>query len=573
MIEDIYEPLSKYRDEFRERFRALAQDKFRDLTERARVDISANRKTCAEIARDEAALAAIARRRLFCGVIGGLGLLIVLGLALGYYAEMWPSIDRRRILAGGALALTLAVLVLIVRARLAPRVRALEAKIAAGKERAWSQMEALNRLYTWDLAPRLIEKTVPRLQFDPYFAAKRLADLTRLYGWDNQFNEGKSVLFAQSGVINGNPFVFANVLRMSWGEKTYYGHRQVSWTERERGADGRVRFVRRTETLEASVTAPIPVYDERAMLIYGNDAAPNLTFTREPSPLSGSDEGFWRQLKLKREIGRLKKFSRILDDESQYTLMANHEFEALFKTKDRTDEVEYRTLFTPIAQIQMLSLLKDRSVGYGDDFTFVKDHKINCLFAAHLDKMDLSTHPEQFRDWNYDRAAHEFLRLLTEYFKGVYFALAPLLAIPLYQQTRTHEDLWKGVVEPSDPASFWEYEALANYYGEDRFRHPDCITRSLLKTTCRASEDGAHRIAVTAHGYRGVPQVTTKSVRCSNGGWYDVDVKWTEYRPVEKTSEMCVSEAAEPQGLFAGRFRSDPSAVYRRAIRSYLCVQ
>ena len=39
--------------------------------------------------------------------------------------------------------------------------------------------------------------------------------------------------------------------------------------------------------------------------------------------------------------------------------------------------MEFRLLFTPVAQMQMLALMKDNEVGYGDDFTFLKDHKVN----------------------------------------------------------------------------------------------------------------------------------------------------------------------------------------------------
>ena len=34
MIEDVYEPLARYRDEFREKFAALAREKFKELAKR-----------------------------------------------------------------------------------------------------------------------------------------------------------------------------------------------------------------------------------------------------------------------------------------------------------------------------------------------------------------------------------------------------------------------------------------------------------------------------------------------------------------------------------------------------------
>lgn len=49
MIEDVYEPLKKYRDSFREKFSELTAQKFRELLEKSGVDFEANRKLVAEI--------------------------------------------------------------------------------------------------------------------------------------------------------------------------------------------------------------------------------------------------------------------------------------------------------------------------------------------------------------------------------------------------------------------------------------------------------------------------------------------------------------------------------------------
>lgn len=557
MIEDVCEPLAKYRDEFRERFLGLVKETWRELTERSRVDIAANRKTCAEIDRLEAALAHVRTVRTWLLVLGVIGLGIAAFIGAAYAVGEMKEEQRVISFSILAAALIVSVIAFIIRHKKGKAAAELEAKISAEKKVAWSQMECLNRLFTWDIAPRLIEKTVPRLQFDSYFAAKRLADLTLLYNWDPNFNDGKSVLFAQSGVINGNPFVFGKLLEMKWIEKEYTGRRTVSWTVTESNGNGGTRRVTRTETLVARVYRPAPEYDERGILLYGNDAAPNLTFMRRPSELSNAKDGFFKKIRMNHEVNKLKKFSQILDDDSQYTMMSNHEFEALFNTKNRNDEVEFRTLFTPIAQIQMLALLKDTTIGYGDDFSFQKDRKMNYILADHLDRLQLSTDPKQFYDYRYDRAEQQFIEKLTEYFKAIYFAIAPLLVIPLYQQTRTHEDLWKGVIEPGDAVSFWEHEAIANHYGEKRFAHPDCITRSILKTTPIREVPRGHKLAVTASGFRGERRVTTESVRCSNGKYYDVNVEWIEYFPVEKTSEMVVAEtgSASVKSGWSGVFK------------------
>ena len=572
MIEDVYEPLARYRDEFREKFATLTREKFKELTEQSKVDVRANRALVKEIKTLQTQADSVRTKKTFCGCLLALGfigavLAIVGAVATGNADPETCSACVLGIVVGIVLGLAMISPYKAASTRLAN----LQSSLAAKKDAAWKQMEPLNRLYTWDLTVKLIEATVPRLAFDPYFAADRLAALHRQYGWDDSFNDGKSILFAQSGVINGNPFVFGHYLDMEWGEKTYEGTKEISWTEWEEGADGKTRPVRRHETLHAYVTKPIPVYSDQKFLVYGNDAAPNLSFSRQPSGLTGKEGELWSSIRKKWRLNRLKAYSRNLDDDSNFTLMSNHEFETWFHAKDRDNEVEFRLLFTPVAQTQMLNLMKDTNVGYGDDFTFIKQKKINVLFAQHLAAATLDTDPARFRNWDYDAAAAFFMTFNTRYFKDAYFALAPLLSIPLYQQMRTHEDIWKDVLE-GRAASFWEHEAVANYHGEGKFAHPSCITRSILKTHVVQREDGESTIAVTAYGYRGEERVDYEEVHGGDGHWHEVPVPWTEYLPVQRTSNLYLSERGTPSEMFQQKAAAARESAYRRSILSFLAT-
>ena len=559
MIEDVYEPLARYRDEFHGTFSRLVREKFKDLLARSGVDVKANRKQATLVRKLQGEVDSTSSKKSGVGCVMGLCFLVA---AAGLFVVL--SQDVPQLQTGGIFAcvigLILGFVLMMMRSSLSDRLRQLRARLETEKAKAWELMEPLNRLYTWDLTTKLIEATVPRLQFDPYFTAQRLADLERIYGWDEVNTADKSILFSQSGVINGNPFVFGDYLYMRWEEETYQGSKTIHWTEWETDSEGRRHPVTRSETLTATVTAPKPAYKTQKFLLYGNDAAPDLMFTRKPSSLSDSS-GWFHSWRMKRQVAQLQEFSRNLTDNHPYTMMANHEFEALFETKDRTDEVQYRLLFTPVAQQQMLLLLKDRKIGFGDDFVFQKDHKINLIFADHLTAMTLDTNPAQFQDWDIDRARSHFISFNEQYFKNVYFALAPLLAIPLYQQTRNHEEIWKGVIEPGSRASSWECEALANFHGEKEFAHPECITRSLLKAKMVAHEDGVGEVNVTAYGYRGIQRVTEKIVFGGDGNFHSVPVEWIEYEPVSRTRVLSVAEGNEQMASRA--------TAYRRSIYSW----
>lgn len=572
MVEDVYEPLAKYRDEFKDRFDQLAKEKFDALVKTSGVDVDANHRLCDEIRRLEKSAESLdgtCSLFTFLAVLAGLALLVAGVLVLNREAMSFPVLPYCiPALAGG-----LALLVWSIRRRgdAAARLKKLREKIAEWKREAWAQLEPLNALYTWDIPQKLVEATVPRLDFDPFFAAKRLDDLHRLCGWDDAFNDGKSVLGAQSGVINGNPFVIGECLESDWGTQTYTGELEISWQEEEEDSEGHVHLVTRHETLTASVEKPIPVYSNRTYVIYGNDAAPNLAFTRMPNAdLSRAGDGFFARMKKKGELSKLEKFSRNLDDDKPYTLMGNREFETLFQTMDRTDEVEYRLLFTALAQRQMLLLLKDDKVGYGDDFSFTKRARINVLEPEHLVGAKIVLDPADFRAWDLEVARKRFLSENAKFFKDAYFALAPILAIPLYQQTRPHAEIWKGVV-PESPSSFWEHESLANYYGEDYFRHPDSATRNILKTRVLSREGGAARVEVTAHGYRIEERVDYVTEYGGDGHMHEVPVEWDEYLPVAQAREMALTErATSPSDVFRAGFDGAARASLRRSILSYL---
>ena len=568
MIEDVYEPLARYRDEFKEKFARLTREKFQQLLAASGVNVDENRKTVAAVRKLEGQADSLRARKAFKTFL--VVLCVCAAIAGGVYAWMVHPDPKMAYGIGVAIvAVMLMFCAVSSRRGTAARLREVEERIRARRERAWTQMEPLNRLYTWDIPVKLIEATVPRLAFDPFFTASRLDELRGHFGLDDAFNEGRSVVFAQTGVINGNPFAFGDLLEMEWGEKTYEGSLEISWTEWEEDAEGRAHLVRRSETLHARVTKPVPVYQNRKILVYGNDAAPDLSFTRMPSELSDDGDGFFARWRKNSEVKKLQKFSQNLDDDSQYTLMANHEFEALFQTMDRDNEVQYRLLFTALAQTQMLALLKDRKIGYGDDFSFIKARRINQIEPAHLAQAPIDTDPSRFRNWDIDAAEKFFCAFNEKYFKDLYFTLAPLLVIPLYQQTRTHEDIWRDVI--GSPSSFWEHESVANYYGESQFRHPDCITRSILKTHVAERQNGVSRVDVTAHGFRGVKQVHYESVYGGDGHFHSVPVEWVEYQPVARTRSLYLAEGEQPtDGDFRQRQEQSPSAVFRRSIHSRL---
>ncbi len=546
MTSDVYEPLSLYRNELRDLHARNVAERFEALVAESGVDEEENRRLVARVRSLERDLAKERRRLSTRTLLRNAAVVAAVAAAVGAAFLLFGKPPR--VAAGLGLGLLSAGLFALFGKALAPAVRALRESVAALRKAvdeasaaAWAQAEPLNRLFDWGLPAEIAHKTLPRIVFDPFFTAARLHDLRETFGLSDELLGSRSVLGTASGEISGNPFVLCDTLAMRWGTKLYDGRLDISWTEWERDEKGKLREVERSETLHASLERPVPVYENERFLLYGNPAAPDLSFSRVPSPLSGREESWLLRREKESEERRLEKLARRMDPSRPFTLMANREFEVLFHAVDRNHPVQFRLLFTPLAQEQTVRLLKDREVGYGDDFAFRKEGRMNRIDPEHLRKAALDTRPEQFRSMEVAESRRRFNSFCNDWFKHLYFSLAPLLCVPLYQQTRTHEEIYRRPTDraPAPP----EHEAIANYQGEDVYRHPQCVTRSLLKAALRRQEDGAQEVAVTAHGFRTEPRLDYVEVRGGDGRLHDVPVEWTEYLPVSRTSPLRVLDA------------------------------
>jgi hypothetical protein len=207
----------------------------------------------------------------------------------------------------------------------------------------------------------------------------------------------------------------------------------------------------------------------------------------------------------------------------------------LFNATDRDHEVEFRLLFTPLAQQEMVKLLNDKSVGFGDNFLFNKQGKVNFIEPNHLSNVEFDGNPQMFKTLELSEARQIFNSFHNEYFKSMYFGFAPLWSIPMYRENRTISQ----TSDKSNESSFWEHEAMANLIGQQNFSHPDSVTENILKT--RASGSGSTKtVSVTAFGYEGFGRVDVIPMVGGDGNVHGVPVPWTEYIDVSHETSMVV---------------------------------
>lgn len=560
--EEIPYPVKAYGEKYRSLHKQHTEETFEELLRTAKIDAPANaalNKTIRNLQRRlEALKSSLGKMHFFRGL---LIFIAIAGIGSGIWVLLqfvFPDFFREMRLpvewgTGGAAAGVIALLLILK--LLNPRIRRSRELFAKMDElcnskisEAWRQMAPLNRLFRWDTVAGIVMKTLPIVTVDKFFSQGRMEQLCRQFSWAPGSREDESVLCCQSGALNGNPWVMAEVLRQEWKTVTYTGSLQISWEERVSytDSDGRrhTRWETRYETLTASVEEPAPVYGRRKFMVYGNEAAPDLCFSRKPNSLSGAGQGFFGRLRMRSAIRALEARSRDLDD--PFVIMDNRAFDACFAAADRDNEQQFRLLFTPLAQQEMLTLLRDRKSGFGDDFSFVKDHMINILFSDHLDETDLAADPNRFRNYDLEALKENFFSYSESFFRSFYFTLAPLLCIPLYQQHRNFRDIYAGVLD-SESGSFYEYESLVNAMDREEFAPEDAATQLILKTGSGKAEGHGEKVQVTAHAFACEERLTYVRTRGGDGKWHDVPVHWKKYLPRTKTSEVIVAHAPEEE--------------------------
>ncbi|NLB81236.1 MAG: hypothetical protein GX800_06435, partial [Clostridiaceae bacterium] len=353
-------------------------------------------------------------------------------------------------------------------------------------------------------------------------------------------------LFVQSGEIEGNPFLICNDLTHELGVKTYSGSITIHWTTTSY-QDGKTVTQHHSQVLTAEVTKPCPYYSEVPYVVYGYEAAPDLMFSRMDSNAENMTQ---KQIdkEVDRKIKKLnKKAEKSISQGDSYTVLGNSEFEVLFGATNRNHEVQFRLLFTPLAQKNLLCLMKDKVNGFGDDFAFFKNKMINRVYPEQLKSIELSIPDNFFHNYDYEAIKAKFIHHNNAYMRHLYFAFAPLMSIPLYRQQRPHEYIYKDLYDSY--VSYYAHEFVANSFGADYFMHPFSETRNILKTHIVQSEDNRDTIAVTAYGYRTEQRTDYINKLGRDGRVHTTPVNWTEYIPVMDSKYLDIDVFDDEQAL------------------------
>lgn len=441
------------------------------------------------------------------------------------------------------------VLIPVVIMKTTPKIRGLREEVAQADRKAdelltqaYNQMLPLNSLFTDRDSLNIIHDTVQLMNFDECFSVDKEADMKINYDFLAQNDDEESTLDVLSGDYNENPFLFENKVIHTMGTETYHGHKTISWTESYIDSNGKRATRTRTQTLHASVTKPKPYYNTQVILNYGSQGAPDLSFSRDASHLEQLSEKAVEK-HVKRGEKKLKRLTdKAIKENRDFTSMSNTDFEVLFDALDRTDEVQFRTLFTPLAQTNMVDLILSKT-GYGDDFHFIKTKRMNKIVSKHSQGREMILTAGAYISYSFDIIKSNFINKNTEFFRAVYFDFAPLLAIPAYQERPVHS--LKPIPDYTQLYSLKECEALANAVEARHMVHPDTKTQAILKSSFVASKDNVDETCITAYSYDIEQRVDVVSVLGGDGRYHNVSVPWDEYLPLEKQTGFFIGRCAD----------------------------
>lgn len=542
MAEILFKPKELYENSLKNQFHNGAVEYFDNLEKESKVDAETNRKHVSELKEitkeRQKAEEKVNSKNNFKTLMIVFAVLSFIAFAVlflvGLYTDAWYYY-----LIGALFAILGIALIVFICTKIKKQAQELAIKVAIIKQdeeaafkKCEEDMGPLNNLFDWDIPQKILEKTTPIIDLDPYFSSKRMDFMGKMFGFKERDDEEQSTLQVLTGNIQGNPFVEERHISHTMGEKTYTGTLVITWTETHYDKDGHAHTTVHTQTLRAYAKHDCPFYSRMTKLVYANEAAPKLSFSRESSAINTKNEKERAKLVKNRAKDLAKMAEASVKQGKDFTPTGNDEFDAFFGGENRDNEVEFRLLFTPLAQANMLELIKDPKP-FGDDFSFHKVGKLNLIVSAHSQNFDYAADPYYFRGYDIDAMKGKFVSYCDSFIKSLYFDLAPILSIPLYQMHKPFAFTY--LDEYPSNYSAYEHQALLNGMPFDTFA-PEDVDDSvplIIRSNFEEKVGQTDIVSVKSFGYETTPMTDFVPKLGGDGHMHSVPVHWTQYDLVE----------------------------------------
>lgn len=540
MDEVILQPYEQYENYYKNKHEEALQEYWENLVEKSEIDIQENKKMVSKYKKLLSNISdfgkKIAGLRFLRTIVIILGIIDTLLLVLYIVNDpQWLAILICTLVLGGCIVAIVFLCKGINNAEY-EKMR-LQSEADDTKRMCYRIMSPLNELYSWKMTSEIINKTIPIVKLNEFFDHEKMYLFHKEGYTFNYKQSNQSVIMIHSGTIAGNPLVFLRRIYMSKKTKKYHGERKIEWVTRIINSDGSYKDEKTYEILRASVMKEVPYYTFDDEILYLNETTPHLSFSRNVSGLKGKTE---REINkhVEKEVKTIeKKVQRAIDKGEKYVAMSNYEFEALFGAHNRNNEIEFRMLFTPLAQQNLISLIKSQ-YPYGDDFIIEKRQKISKIVNEHSKHFDYDTNPIRYIDYVYEDAKKRFFEFNRRFFESFYFDIAPLLSIPEYQQRNSRYD--KTDDAGYKQISICEYEYIANLFicnvEEDLYK----FNKKINKIELVAKYKDFDHLQIYTNRFEEVERVDYIKVLARDGVRYEVPVPWIEYIPTVDTTNVVI---------------------------------
>ncbi len=540
--EAFLEPLKYYESSLKDLHRNNVEEYFEQLTKQSGIDVEANHATIKKYNAVKSVIKTLSKSLKwikfwygFCiffiiaGFCGGIG------LCVGAFTSKNFNII---LLVVGILAILLAIgLIFVLVKAIKPKKKIAQGQLNEKEseakkleEEAYAQVNNLNQLFNHKMSIDLVNKSAPLIHLDEYLSNQTVDRIVNQFNSPLDINNDHSTLVVQSGNINTNPFMLRQYFNMTMCNEIYTGTSVITYTRTVSDGNGGTTTQTVTETLVAHVTRPKPTYGVNSELNYYTDAAPNLSFSRSPTNLAGKSAQQIEKLAYKKEKDDSKKAEKALKRGESYTRMANSKFELYFNSTDRDNELEYRLLFTPLAQNNIIY-----NFSKNDDIYYFKNKCINTIISSHDASMNYDANPSHYYHFDYEQIKNNFISYNCSFFEGIYHDLLLLLSIPIMHQ---HQSAPYQSNVDNNIISYYEAEALINKLPSSEYTPEGCDTDIILKPT-NISKNG---IVFIAHGFHADPRIELVPVMGGDGHLHSVPVHYYEYLPVSEAFAARISK-------------------------------
>ncbi|EOA07497.1 Hypothetical protein, predicted transmembrane protein [Mycoplasma yeatsii 13926] len=384
-------------------------------------------------------------------------------------------------------------------------------------KKGYDQTSDLIILIDYGTKEKIFSETMPLIKFKRFLTQQGLDNFKKKYKpIDYYYDKELSCTALKSGSVYNNPFILSSSSKFAIESKEYVGTLTISWQETQGD-----KTVTKTQTLVASVVKPIPVRYDSSYLTFGIELAPNLNFTRTGAGLNQCSQKQKEKYAKKIE----KSLYKYAEKNLNFSPLTNTKFEAYFGAFDRNDDREFRLLFTPLAQENLVRLIEDNKASFGDNFDMIKQNKSLSITSNELIEFEINDTYPMIESYSYDEIKEYFFETNKWYFINMYSIFAPYFAMPTLNNidVDSQDKKESSKVVLSKP----EIEAQLSMLDNSLFRHKDTKTDSLLYVK---SFDPDTQIAhVESKGYDIVERVDFVPVWGRDGNLHNVPVPWEEY--------------------------------------------